>query len=66
MIAEEDFSQNQLAYADCDKSVVWLFGIVPKKVENGKFVICVFWTLKVIFKQKRVYLIIEWNINLTW
>lgn len=45
-MAEEDFSQNQLAYANCDKSVVWLFGIVPKgkKVENGKFVLHVFWT----------------------
>jgi len=37
-MAEEDFSQNQLAYADWDKSVVWLFGIIPRKVENFKFV----------------------------
>jgi len=45
-MAEEDFSQDQLAYADCDKSVVWLFGNVPKdkKVENGKCVLRIYWT----------------------
>lgn len=59
-MAVENFSQNQLAYVDCDKSVVWLFGIVPRKVRNGKFVIRVFWTLRVRFKQK---FLIERNVN---
>lgn len=60
MMAGEDFSQNQLAYADYDKSVVGLFGIVPRKVENGKILISVFWILTVQFKQKHI---IELNVN---
>jgi len=52
-MADEDFSRNQLAYyADCDKSVLWLLGMIPRKVENSKIVILVFWTLSVEFKQK--------------